>query len=209
MWRQEFSSPCKIDSGARRLLRWAWEAFKVVAIAALIILPVRYFLFQPFVVRGASMEPNFHSGEYLIVDEISYRLREPAVGDVVVFRSPADSSQYYIKRIIAVPGDTVRIKESRIIVRNNRFPQGVIVDESAYLPPAEKTVGEVEVTLGPDQYFVLGDNRDASSDSRRWGPLPRKNIIGRAWVRLMPLSRLGTIRTPLIGFLNLDSVEAP
>lgn len=179
-----------------------WELVKVFLIAVVIIVPIRYFLVQPFFVRGASMEPNFEDGEYLVVDELSYRMRLPQRGEVIVFRYPIDPSQYFIKRIIGLPGETVRVSNGQVIIQNAVHPAGVILDESAYLGRNTRTGGEVTVTLGAKEYFVLGDNRAASSDSRVWGSLPRADMIGRAWIRAYPLDRLALFAYPQPGFLN-------
>ena len=111
-----------------------WETIKVIVISLAIIIPIRYFLIQPFYVKGASMEPNFHDHEYLIIDEISYRLNDPQRGDVVVFRYPNEPSQYFIKRIIGLPGETVQVEDGQITIINNYMPQGFILNESSYLP---------------------------------------------------------------------------
>ncbi|MDD4625334.1 MAG: signal peptidase I [Candidatus Paceibacterota bacterium] len=159
------------------------DVLKIMIVAIAIVLPIRYFLFQPFVVKGASMEPNYHSGDYLIIDEISYRFNEPERGDVIVFKYPYNLSDRYIKRVIGLPGETVEIKEGQIYISKEG---GVsIINESSYLP--EKFIKEwknlddlAPITLKENQYFVLGDNRNASSDSRRWGTLPEENIIGKS-----------------------------
>ncbi len=156
------------------------EVIQIFLISLAIVIPIRHFLFQPFFVSGASMEPNFTSGEYLLIDEISYHFREPKRGEVVVFRSPTDSSKYFIKRIIGLPGETIEIKEGKIKIYNLDFPEGKILKEP-YIKD-KKTRGNLKVSLKTNEYFVLGDNRDHSSDSRSWGPVPRKNIIGRVWL---------------------------
>lgn len=183
--------------------RFFWELIKIFLIAVVIIVPVRYFVVQPFVVRGASMEPNFDNGEYLIIDELSYRWREPRRGEVIVFRYPNDPHEYFIKRIIGVPHDSVTIANGRIEITNQELPQGAVLDESPYLVGGEKTGGQLTVTLAPDEFFVLGDNRDASSDSRSWGPLARHFIIGRAWVRAFPFSDLAVFSPLRARFLSL------
>lgn len=172
----------------RKLLVFVWEVAKMVAISLVIIIPVRYYLIQPFFVYGASMEPNFSSGNYLIINEIGYRFSEPQRGEVVVFKYPLNPSQYYIKRIIGLPGETVEIKDGQIIIYNQNFPEGRILDESMYLPENRTTSGSAHIKLGEDEYFVLGDNRQASSDSRRWGSLPENYIIGKAWIRAWPFN---------------------
>lgn len=162
------------------------DIVQFVLIALLIVLPIRWYIAQPFIVSGASMEDTFHNGEYLIVDQLSYRFEEPQAGDVVIFRYPQDPSTYFIKRIIGVPGDTVAINGSAVTVTNELHPQGVVLDEP-YIGSMSSTDSLTE-TLDTGEYFVMGDNRDYSSDSRVWGVLPRENIIGRAYLRLFPFS---------------------
>ncbi|PIT98533.1 MAG: signal peptidase I [Candidatus Andersenbacteria bacterium CG10_big_fil_rev_8_21_14_0_10_54_11] len=184
--------------------RFFWELIKVFLLACAIIIPIRYFLVQPFFVRGASMEPNFSDGEYLVVDELSYYLRTPQRGEVVVFRYPNNPSQFFIKRIVGLPGETVQIADGQIVMKNDRYPDGVVLDESRYLPEQIRTGGRLSVVLGDDEYFVLGDNRPASSDSRTWGVLPAEDIVGRAWVRAFPLDRFGILPALRPGFLSLQ-----
>jgi len=172
----------------KKIFVFIWETFKIVVISLAIIIPVRYFLIQPFFVRGASMEPNFDNGQYLVINEIGYRFEEPQREEVIVFKYPLDPSQYYIKRIIGLPGETVEIKNNQVIIYSLESPRGRILDESSYLTAGTITWGEVTVKLAKDEYFVLGDNRQASSDSRQWGALPRENIIGRVWLRAWPLN---------------------
>lgn len=180
-------------SGIKYWVNFTWEILKIVIISLAIIIPIRYFLIQPFFVKGASMDPNFYDGDYLIIDEISYRFSEPQRGEVVIFRYPLDPSQFFIKRIIGLPGETVEIIEGEIFIYNENIPNGkIILDESEYLEDSY-TPGNLKITLEEDEYFVLGDNRLASSDSRRWGELNRKYITGRAWIRAWPFNRAGTI----------------
>jgi signal peptidase I len=185
----------------QKILSFFWEILKIIIIALVIVIPIRYFLFQPFLVSGQSMEPNFENNDYLIVDEISYRLRQPQRGEVIVFNYPNDTSKRFIKRVIGLPGETAEIKDGEVIIydKNNK-PEAL--DESSYLPKYLKTSGNLKVTLGVDEYFVLGDNRPASADSRSWGILPRKDIIGRVYVRIWPLNSLARIAAPLYNFSN-------
>ena len=169
------------------------ETARIVIVSLLIILPIRYFIVQPFFVRGDSMVPNFHDKDYLVIDEISYRFKEPQRGDVVVFRFPQDPHQYYIKRLIGMPEETVEIKNGQVIVSNQSNPAGFELDEF-YLD--QSTPGEINIKLDENEYFVLGDNRAASSDSRRWGPLARHLIIGRAWLRAWPVNAAQAIKAP-------------
>lgn len=177
------------------------ELLKIVIISLAIIIPVRYYLIQPFVVRGSSMEPNFSNGEYLIIDELSYRFQEPERGDVVIFKYPKDTSQYYIKRIIGLPGETVEISSGEIIIYNDEHPEGKILKEP-YFALGDKwtTPGEMRVTISYNEYFVLGDNRRASSDSRVWGLLPKEDIVGKVWIRGWPFDKIGVFKTPVYEF---------
>ncbi|MBU4204881.1 signal peptidase I [Patescibacteria group bacterium] len=180
----------------KQTLLYIWELAKIFLIALAIVVPIRYFLFQPFIVKGDSMVPNFHSGDYLIIDEISYRLNSPQRGDVVVFKYPKNPSHRFIKRIIGLPGETIEIKDGKIFIytKNN---QTQVLNEEIYLPYAEdNTYGNLQIILGEKEYFVLGDNRAYSSDSRNWGPLPAENIIGKVFVRVFPLAALGKITSP-------------
>lgn len=175
-------------------MRKIFEIVRVVVISLAIVIPVRYFLVQPFFVRGASMEPAFSHGEYLIIDEASFYFRKPRRGEVVVFHFPRDRSQYYIKRIVGLPGERVEVREGRVLITNADYPEGRALDESGYF--AEATVGETNLELRPDEYFVLGDNRGASSDSRRWGALKQDQIVGRVWIRAFPLQRMTVFAAP-------------
>lgn len=160
------------------------EIFQFSLIAILIVVPIRLFIAQPFIVSGASMEDTFHSGEYLIVDQLTYHFEEPTRGDVIVFRYPRDPSKFFIKRVIGLPGDTLTIDGGVITIKNEDNPDGFILSEgyAETMPPAAKLVEKI----GDREFFVMGDNRDESSDSRAWGVLQEERIIGRAWLRLFP-----------------------
>jgi signal peptidase I len=157
-------------------------------IALIIVIPIRTFIAQPFIVSGASMENTFHTGEYLIVDQLSYELHDPKRGEVIVFRYPKDPSKFFIKRVIALPGETITIEGSTVRISNPQFPNGFILDEP-YIKSMENGIDLTE-ELGEREYFVMGDNRDQSSDSRFWGVLQEERIVGRAFVRLFPPSQL-------------------
>jgi len=184
--------------GARHAMKkffsFAWEILKIVIIALVIVVPIRYFLFQPFFVKGQSMEPTFENGDYLIIDEISYQFRNPQRGEVIVFKYPNDVSQRYIKRIIGLPGETIEIKEGKVIIYNQLGEQ--ILEEAEYLNSSVYTPGDVRVTLGEEEYFVLGDNRAASLDSRRWGPLFEDYILGQVFLRAWPFTTLAKVESP-------------
>ena len=174
-------------------LSFVWDTIKIIIISLAIIVPIRYYLVQPFFVKGASMEPNLENGDYLLVDELSYRLGEPKRGEVIVFRYPYDTSQFFIKRIIGLPSETVEIRNNTVKIYKDDKAAGTVLQED-YLPSSQKTTGDTTIKLKDDEYFVMGDNRIQSSDSRKWGPLNKKYIVGRAFVRLWPFNELITIR---------------
>lgn len=174
------------------ILAFIWETVKVVVISLVIILPIRYYLVQPFFVKGASMEPNFEDGDYLLVDELSYRFRDVQRGEVIVFRYPQQPSQFFIKRVVGLPGETVQIKDDKVTIFNAKNLDGLMLNE-AYLAPEQKTLGTATTKLDDNEYFVLGDNRLQSSDSRRWGPVNRTLVTGRAFLRPWPFTRASKI----------------
>lgn len=168
------------------------EIIKVALLAAITIGLVRYFLFKPFYVKGHSMEPSFYERDYLLIDEITYRFRQPERGEVIVFSSPVNSD-YYLKRIIALPGERIKIEENKIVIYNKENPTGFIVEENYIF---EDTSGLVNITLKENEYFVLGDNRDASYDSRNFGAIDENSLVGRVWVRGFPFSRIAVFEKP-------------
>lgn len=163
------------------------ETITYIIIAVVVVFPIRMWVAQPFVVNGGSMDTTFTDGEYLIVDELSYRFNEPQRGDVLIFKYPQDTSKYFIKRLIGLPGETVVVKNDVVTIINTEHPKGIVLNEP-YIHTASFL--NRTMTLGTDEYFVMGDNRGVSSDSRVWGPLPKKDLIGRPLVRLLPLSRI-------------------
>ncbi|WKZ24947.1 MAG: signal peptidase I [Patescibacteria group bacterium] len=169
------------------------EFVKMAIIALAIILPIRYFIVQPFYVKGASMEPTFHDHEYLMVDEISYRFNEPKRGEVLVFRYPYNPKEYYIKRLIGLPGETILIQDGMVFITTEDNRQFLLKEN--YLPSDIYTVfSSIEpIRLSEDEYFVLGDNRNSSKDSRVFGPINSSHIIGRVFFRGWPLNRFGLL----------------
>ncbi len=166
------------------------ELLKFVLIAAAIVFPIRLFIAQPFIVSGASMDPTFRNGQYLIVDELSYRFGEPGRGDVIIFRYPKNPTEFFIKRVIGLPGETVSIGGAGITVK--RADGSTLSLEEPYVVN-HGNGNNSSYPLGADEFFVMGDNRPESSDSRVWGVLPRKNIVGRAFVRLLPIDKLSIL----------------
>ncbi|MEK7655777.1 MAG: signal peptidase I [Patescibacteria group bacterium] len=192
-WKQD---PNIEVSRKKQAIHFVFELIQVAAISLAIIIPVRYFLIQPFYVKGASMEPNFFDHEYLIIDEVSYRFRTPERGDIVVFRYPNDPSQFFIKRVIGLPGETVEIANGNVKVFNDSDPNGFTLPEQEYLEQLV-TATTRDVTLKSNEYFVLGDNRTASLDSRYFGPVTKDAIVGRVWLRGWPLDRWKVFEKPV------------
>lgn len=166
------------------------DIVKFSILALLIVVPIRFFVAQPFIVSGASMQPTFESGQYLIVDQFTYHFETPKRGDVIIFKYPKDPSKYFIKRVIGLPNETIRIEGKNIYIENAEHPSGYLIEEP-YLAPGNPQASTLTVTLSPTDYFVLGDNRSESSDSRVWGPLSEESIVGRAFLRLLPVGNSG------------------
>lgn len=166
------------------------EIVQFALIALFVIVPFRMFVAQPFIVNGASMDPTFHSGEYLIVDQLTYSFTTPERGDVVIFQYPRNPSKFFIKRVIGLPGETVRIQEGTVIIINDEHPEGMTLDEPYIVLTATDSSS---TTLSADEYFVMGDNRGGSSDSRAWGPLNEKHLIGRPILRLLPVTTIDVL----------------
>ena len=171
-----------------------WETIEIVLIAVIAVFVIRTFLVQPFLVNGASMEPNFSSGDYLLIDEITYRFREPGRGEVIVFHYPGNESTYYIKRIIGLPGERLVFKDGKVTVVSKEHPDDFVLDEN-YLPKGLGTSGS-EVSLKNNEYFVLGDNRSYSFDSRSWGSLKKSELVGLVRLRLWPVNRVMAVEKP-------------
>ncbi len=212
----------KIKNGAKEtnsllsalieILSFFWDIGKTLIIVIAVAFVIRFYLVQPFYVEGQSMEPNFTDGEYLLIDEISYHFRPPARGDVVVFKPPTYTYQNYIKRIIALPLEKIEFKDNKVLIINEDYPEGKKLQED-YLPGDIINTGEEGPKLNDREFFVLGDNRSQSSDSRAFGPLSQKNIIGRVWfyiktekwkelelfgikIKVPKISKIGMIKRP-------------
>jgi len=199
------------ESGYQGFASFIWEIVKIFLLAFIIIVPIRVFLFQPFFVQGDSMKPTFENSEYLIINELGYKRTVVGLGekklftvnyskelkrfDVVVFRYPKDPDKYFIKRVIGLPGEKIEVKNWKVKIYNAENPNGFTLDESAYLSDKVFTSSPQETPwqLGPDEYFVMGDNRSGSSDSRLWGPVPKFDIIGKAIFRAWPLNRINIL----------------
>lgn len=185
--------PDESRSLKRGFLREIFEIAKILVISLAIVVPIRYFIVQPFIVRGASMEPNFYDGQYLIIDEATYNFRKPVRGEVIVFRYPLNPGQFFIKRIIGLPGERVQIASGRVTIFNRNNPDGVLLDETYLAPANRRTYPDEDRTLAESEYFLMGDNRDFSSDSRMWGPMDIKFMVGRTFFRAWPLDSFGFV----------------
>lgn len=179
----------------RRFFASLLEIVEIAIVAVGAVFLIRTFLIQPFLVSGASMVPTFADGDYLLIDQITYRFREPERGEVVVFRSPSDESTYFIKRIIGLPGETVTIKNGAITIANEANKKGFKLEES-YIPQNVATRGDESFVLGPNGYLLLGDNRSYSFDSRSWGALEKDKIVGLVRLRLWPITELTAFAAP-------------
>ena len=168
------------------------EIVSFAVIALIIVIPIRMFVAEPFLVNGPSMEPTFQSGDYLIADQLTYDFKTPARGDVVIMRYPEDPAIYFIKRIIGLPGETVELSGTKVIIHPAGGGVPFTLDES-FIAPTRIENQNASYTLGADEYFVMGDNRVDSSDSRSWGPLPRHDIVGHVVLRLYPFTTLGIL----------------
>jgi len=179
----------------RKLLVSFIEVVEVALVTVGTVFLVRTFLVQPFLVSGSSMVPTFQNGDYLLVDELTYRFRAPERGEVAVFRYPNNETTYFIKRIIGLPGERITIKDGQIRIFNSANKDGFLLKEE-YLGEGARTLGDDDVTLKEDEYFVLGDNRQYSFDSRNWGVLKAREIVGLARIRLWPLNEARAFSAP-------------
>ena len=184
----------QMDSFKGFLKSFWGEVLQIIVISLVIIIPFRLYVAQPFLVSGPSMDDTFANGQYLIVDELTYQFRDPARGEVVIFRYPLDTKKYFIKRVIGLPGETIQIKSGAVTIckpdcesDKNKFTLAepyVKIDKLSPPRPDET------ITLKTDEYFVLGDNRGVSSDSRIWGPVKKSLFTGRPFIRLIPLNQI-------------------
>lgn len=182
------------------MVRDIYEIFKFILIVALIVAPIRFFVAQPFIVQGGSMSPTFENSDYLVIDELSYKFRQPERGEVIVFKYPLDASKFFIKRIIGLPGENIRMEDNKIFIQKGGLPEQEL--EEKYFKSSVLTLvgNKNKWSLNQNEYFVLGDNRANSSDSRYFGLLDKKFITGRAWLRLWPINEIDY----LPGYYNLN-----
>lgn len=178
----------------KRLGEFFLDILEVFVTSFAIFLFVYLLILQPHKIKGNSMEPNFHDGEYLLTDKLSYRFKEPARGDVIVFKPPVSQEDEYIKRIIALPGETISIKNGKFYINGkmlieNYIPSSIYTKGKTFLP------NDKEITVPQGSYFVAGDNRESSSDSRYWGFITKGDISGKAWFIYWPIKSMGIIKS--------------
>ena len=179
-----------VISSLKRFGLLVFETVKVILISLAIILPIRYFLVQPFIVEGASMQPTFESNEYLIIDELTYRFDRPQRGQVVVFRYQRDPRQFFIKRIVGLPGDTIEMKNGKVYINDKLLEENYVEADNM------SDTNMSRIILGENEFFLMGDNRSNSLDSRVFGPVDKKYIIGRVWFRTWPFDRFSFFTSP-------------
>ncbi len=173
-----------------------WEFVEAIVFALAIFVVCYLFLFQPNQVKGRSMEPTYHDNEYILTDKISYRLGLPQRGDVVVFRSPKNSDIDFIKRIIGLPGERVKISGGKVYVNSELLDETKYLDLSIYTGPESYLLENREAVVPEGYYFVMGDNRMQSSDSRDFGPVLPGEFIGKVFFRYWPMNRFGLVGQP-------------
>ena len=161
------------------------EVVVIAAIAIFAVTLIRKDVANPYAIAGTSMVPTFHDGDYVFVDELTYRFSKPQRGDVVVFHAPFTAGEDLIKRVIGLPGERVVVKNGQVTIFSQDHPDGFVLDET-YLPRTDTTTGAADLTLGAGQYFVIGDNRPVSFDSRSWGPVDANEIVGLVRLRVWP-----------------------
>jgi len=163
------------------------ETLRFFILAVLVVIPIRLLIIQPFIVSGISMDPTFAGGQYVIVDKISYRFNEPKRGDVIVLRYPVNPKTFFIKRIVGLPGETITLDKGVVSIKNKEVLDPFILDEP-YIRYTKTNDKYINTALGNDEYFVMGDNRTSSLDSRSWGVLSRDLVVGQAMLRLFPVN---------------------
>lgn len=180
-------------SSVKKFSSFLLDILQTIVLALAIFMIAYLFLFQPHQVKGHSMDPNFTDGEYLLTDKLSYRFKEPQRGNVVVFESPVNRREDYIKRVIGLPGENVTVNDGKVLINGRPLDEKYLPESFRTNPGVFLTEGST-ITLRPDEYAVLGDNRDHSSDSRSWGPVKKKDIVGRAWLIYWPPKMWGIVK---------------
>jgi len=176
----------------QRIANFLGSLIETFVMAMAIFVIVYFFLVQPHQVTGNSMLPNFDDGEYILTDKVSYHLHPPKRGDVIVFKAPKNQQKDFIKRIIGLPGEKIKLEKGSVFINGEKLQEVYLPSNTVTLPKSLMIEGQ-DVLVPLNEYFVLGDNRQHSSDSRDWGTVPRSSIIGKAWLRYWPIRKISLI----------------
>lgn len=180
----------------KALVVFLMEIMETIVFVGSLFIVVYLFIMQPNQIKGASMEPTFTNGNYIFTSKVTYKMRQPKQGDIVVFHSIRNPDIEYIKRIIALPGDTVLIQNQEVFVNGTQLIEPYI-SEKTTLIPGSYVQENVALTIPEGHYFVMGDNRPRSSDSREFGPITLDSIVGQVFFRYFPVDKMGNIENPL------------
>lgn len=178
----------------KRIVNFFLDFLETIVVALSIFVVVYLFIVQPHEVKGSSMEPNFHNNDYILTDKISLKLHEPNRGDVVIFKAPKNPEVDYIKRVIGLPGEKVKIQNGEVFINDKKLNEPYLVDKTNLFPGSFVQEG-ISIPVPEGKYFVMGDNRSHSSDSREFGPIVNNLIIGKAIFRYWPMNKLGLIKS--------------
>ncbi len=180
-------------SFSKRCINFFLDFLETIVVALSIFVVVYLFLVQPHEVKGSSMEPNFHNNDYILTDKISLKLHTPERGNVVIFKAPNNPEVDYIKRVIGLPGEKVKVLNGYVYVNDKKLNEPYLVDKTNLFPGSFVQEG-IDITVPEGEYFVMGDNRGHSSDSREFGPIPGNSIIGKAFIRYWPITNMGLLK---------------
>ena len=198
----------------KEIVNFIWDIGKTLVLVVAVAFVIRFYLVQPFYVEGDSMTPNFNNGEYLLIDELSYRFRQPERGEVIVFKPHISVYQNYIKRVIGLPDEKLNFDKG-VIITSPQYPKGIRLEEN-YLPASNlaATLSDSQnTTVQNNEVFAMGDNRGASYDSRSLGPIAKKNIVGRVWlyIKIAPWieRQIGSFKLQIPKIVGIGRVEKP
>lgn len=179
----------------KRIIAGLFDFLQGIVVILAIMVMIYLFVMSPQEINGASMDPTFHNGEYILTNKIEYKFKKPSRGDVIIFKSPRNKDIDYIKRIIGEPGDRVALENGAFVINGMKLdepylPAGLYTSGGSFLPEG------AEIVVAEGRYFMAGDNRGHSSDSREFGPIPLEDFIGKAFLRYWPFSEAGVITAP-------------
>jgi len=184
----------------KKLIAAVFDFLQGIVVILAIMVMIYLFIMSPQEINGQSMDPTFHNGEYILTNKVEYKIHPPARGDVIIFKSPNNKDVDYIKRIIGLPGDRVRLSQSKFYINDEWLDESAYLDSDVITQDGSFLSEDIEITVPDGEYFVCGDNRPHSSDSREFGPIPLEDFIGKAIVRYWPFNRKGLIVNPHYNF---------